>query len=431
MPLQFRVPPQPRTSSLPSTDTSNSVNKDLESEHESLADRLLQDIDDNLTQRPIHFRFLRTCIGFMTLFLVLFCGRRIIEESYGIRANGRSKTVKNELSTATNSTISIKDKTLEAHTTSQAISPRSKYLKLAMLISFPNSGTSFTLATVRSASNSKVAGTACLDNTDAFDPVYRSKPRRGPHYIPNETHQHHLARPRKYILTKTHCAGYDNAPMTSPVSYLVPRQNFIKECHKTCSPERSEVEPDGVAWNKFYFNESLVGSFVHLLRDPFDNIVSRWHCHLNGIETKYPEEISKYSKTAEGFQKFCADRDAYYLLNEAPYLARELVESGEGVPCRTDFLRYVQWHNHAFAMTGKLRKPVHILHYQDFRDDYNGTMSKLLDFLELPFASDGESFRWSDYSDYYTAEQRRVIKRFVKHLASSETLNALTRYGFD
>jgi len=376
---------------------------------------------------------IRTCIVVLFLFLVLH-GRGQLEESS--RPRSRNGTIRvPDVPAGLN--FGVHSTTNNEVVPSTMMSPRSKHLKLAMLISFPNSGTSFTLSTVRRASRQHVAGTACLANYEQFSPVYRSRRKRGPHFIPvddDDYDQDQIQRPQKYILTKTHCTGYDNSPMPSPTNYLVPQERFTKACHKVCSPDELQVNEKETTheegtWRLFYFNETLVGSFVHLFRDPFDNIVSRWHCHMAGAEVKHPHEVNKWERTVDGFQTFCRERDEYHRWKEAPFLPRELVEAAEGVPCRTDFLRYVQWHNRAFEMTLSLAKPVHILHYLDFRDNYNGTLEKLLNFLELPHVADGDNFRWNDYTIYFTDEQRKATKRFINFYASNETRHELSRYG--
>jgi hypothetical protein len=60
----------------------------------------------------------------------------------------------------------------------------------------------------------------------------------------------------------------------------------------------------------------------------------------------------------------------------------------------------------------------------------NGTMTKLLNFLELPFVSHGLDFSWKNYSEYYTDDQRRATKHFVNLYASPELKRELKLYGF-
>lgn len=414
----------------------SNVNKDRKSANNSskLATTpfLVDGNNEQNAKSRIHVLFIRTCLVLLSLFLILH-GRGEVEKG----SAGRIRNVASRITTtSTEMDVDLPFVNNNEELNPVIMNPRSKNLKLAMLISFPNSGTSFTLSTVRSASRQHVAGTACLENEEQFFPVYRSRRKRGPHFIPVDDEYHEqIERPQKFILTKTHCSGYDNSPMPSPTKYLIPQERFTKACHKVCSPEPIELNQQDndneVVWRIFHFNESLVGSFVHLFRDPFDNIVSRWHCHMAGAEVKHPHEVNKWERTAAGFQTFCRERDEYHQFNEAPTLPRELVEAAEGVPCRTDFLRYVQWHNRAFNMTQKLNKPVHILHYLDFRDNYNSTLEKLLNFLELPHVADGDKFRWNDYSDYFTDEQRTATKRFIKFYSSPETLQELARYGIE
>lgn len=317
------------------------------------------------------------------------------------------------------------------------ISPAYNYsenLKLAMLISFPNSGTSYTLSAVRESSEHHVGSTSCLPKKKEkkYTPVYNNISQHGPHFTPASSRRmKQLLRPHKYILTKTHCDGYDNAPEPSPWNYIITQKDFARGCRRVCSPVPSNSTSESTTtWESFYFDESLIGTFVHLFRDPFDNIVSRWHNHMSHAPTKYPEEVGKWENSAAGFQAFCRSRDDHHQFHEAPHLPSELVKATQGVPCRTDFIRYVQWHNHAFRMTKMLEKPVHIVHYFDYRDDMNGTMTKLLNFLELPFVSDGLDFSWKNYSEYYTDDQRRATKNFVNLYASPELKRELKLYGF-
>lgn len=323
----------------------------------------------------------------------------------------------------------------ESNLTAAVELPRADNLKLAMLLSFPNSGTSFTLSTVRRASQHHVGSTACLEKrkTHYFTPVFSSIPQHGPHFTPiSSSAKRRLSRPKEYILTKTHCDGYDNSPTPTPWKYIISQDKFKEGCRKVCSPLPSYIQPDHESkWDFFLFDEALIGSFVHLFRDPFDNIISRWHNHMKAAKWKYPDEVGKWNTTASGFQAFCRERDEYHRKHEAPYLPQALVNASEGVPCKTDFVRYIQWHNHAFTMTENLNKPVHILHYVDYRDDYNVTILKLLSFLELPFAADGDDFQWRDYADYFTPEQRNATKYFIKKFAYPEFLHELGRYGFE
>lgn len=352
-----------------------------------------------------------------------------------IESNFVSKTAESNLQTSDfDGNLKPKNQsTVESDFISQEVN-NTDNLKLAMLISFPNSGTSFTLSAVQKASEHHVGSTACLPKKKErkYTTIFSNTSQPGPHFQPASSRRmKQLLRPEKYILTKTHCDGYDNSPQPSPLNYIVTQSEFSKGCRKVCSPLPSRVQPDNAtSWKFFHFDQSLIGSFVHLFRDPFDNIVSRWHNHLSHAPTKYPQEVGKWENSPSGFQAFCQGRDEYHQFHEAPSLPDELVKATQGVPCKTDFVRYVQWHNHAFRMTQVLQKPVHIIHYFDYRDDYNGTMYKLLNFLELPFASDGLDFHWRDYSDYFTAEQRNATIHFIKLYASPPLIKELTRYGF-
>jgi len=107
--------------------------------------------------------------------------------------------------------------------------------EVVWLMSFPNSGTSFTLHLVQSASKRTSAtnyeretenarrgipGTSLLQHMESND---KKSPLVGPYIISDDT-----VLPKKYILTKTHCAGY---VIDSPIRlYTANHTEFLRGC---------------------------------------------------------------------------------------------------------------------------------------------------------------------------------------------------------
>ena len=69
----------------------------------------------------------------------------------------------------------------------------------------------------------------------------------------------------KYLLTKTHC---DNYCAFCPPSYKGTLERFIIAC--SIDTEKGKIY-------KEYNSKGLVKRAIHLVRDPFDNLVSRYH----------------------------------------------------------------------------------------------------------------------------------------------------------
>jgi len=99
------------------------------------------------------------------------------------------------------------------------------------------------------------------------------------------------------------------------------------------------------------------------------------------------------------------------------------------LPCHAEWYRFVQWHNHAIALTEKLGIPVHYLYYEDYTTAFNTTVTDLLAFLELDAVHDPFPFNpGHTYEAYYDAEQRRQAAAFVQTVATPATWNLIQRY---
>jgi hypothetical protein len=129
--------------------------------------------------------------------------------------------------------------------------------EVALLLSFPNSGTTFTLENTEKMSNRTVATNyAFSDSLEGEYPVFANSPD-GPFLYKNS-----LSVPR-IVLTKTHCSpGCDMCPLKRSVQTL---NDFKIGC----------FQGNNLAALVTHYNSSIAKKAVHLFRDPFDNIVSR------------------------------------------------------------------------------------------------------------------------------------------------------------
>lgn len=132
------------------------------------------------------------------------------------------------------------------------------------LMSFPNSGTSFTLHLVRTSTNYTTGTNYALEGDikdQPSEPVFPGeKGLEGPFYelIPNV----HTTEPKKYILTKTHCHGFCGSRRCP--NYIHTSRSFQMGCRsgfRAVKGENGEMEQVRVTYDK-----EIVKAAIHLFR---------------------------------------------------------------------------------------------------------------------------------------------------------------------
>jgi Sulfotransferase domain len=224
------------------------------------------------------------------------------------------------------------------------------------------------------------------------------------------------------VLTKTHCGGYcgDCLPIENADS-------FLSHC------------ATGNELRGIYFEYDLtqvkVDRAVHLIRDPIDNIVARYHYHAKKVLHRNETELVKrYTYDSEGFANYCKDSLAVLLhRNEVPDdypLDGKVIKELQDIPCFVDLFRYIQWHNLAFLTTQEsLKIPTLVVHYEEYSNNLNKTLLSLLNFLELPLrGAPAEFVSGKSYHDYFSHDQRSKILHATKLLSSPTTWSYLERY---
>jgi hypothetical protein len=260
-------------------------------------------------------------------------------------------------------------------------------------------------------------------------------------------HRPAMKLPPTHILTKTHCGGYcDDCP---PKSYVFDKHGvdrFYQACrtgHVSNTRGKLIVIP--------YPTWELIEKAIHLIRDPFDNIVARWHLAMknrmpeNGLSKRknvvVPEEWLSMAnpRSPEGFRAWCRfvdRRDEVRLVKSSsrtkkPWIDTSIRQQMKGVPCAAEWFRYTQWHNLAAAMVTEQNIPTHLLYYESYSTQYNQTVQGILDFLQLPWVRSPVPFvPGKTYHDYYTPSEALAAMQLVKSLATSETWE-LVRHYFD
>ena len=302
-------------------------------------------------------------------------------------------------------------------------------LGVVWLMSFPNSGTSFTIHLTREASNTTTATNYACEGEIKDKPgvpVFNSS-ENGPFFelIPDRF----TNIPPKYILTKTHCGGFCSS--CHPNGYLETSRSFQTAC---MSGQRGVMTDKGIdiLWKGITYNSSFVKKAIHVVRHPLDNVVARFHLYQKREKAlKNKAFTTKYPYNSMGFSRWCADQDKKHDLRNFRWIDNALADKLDAVPCRQEFFMYLQWHNLAFDTTRSLGLPTLMHYYDDYTEDQEKATERLLTFLELPRVSGGEPFSPGKiYRDYYTPEQKAAILDLIKEQASAETWNWLKDYDF-
>ena len=307
------------------------------------------------------------------------------------------------------------------------------------LMSFPNSGTSYTLDMIRTASNRSV-GTNYGDvhinyNTNASMPVHEND-LDGPFWA-----DQHMIRPTEYVLTKTHCTGYCNH--CRPSAYLSSPHNFLLGCRGT-----KRIDSKGRVRKSVYSHEQ-VAKVIHILRNPFDNLVSRYHLEWKRVQRimereKDPKKLAalqamNYTRDTDGFRRFCRDAkdagDAGETWHDSRTVDQEVLALIQNVPCHIDVFRYVQWHNLAnivlrdFMDAKSGTRPLYTMHYEDYGTDFTTKKKELLKFCGLKEVAEPAEFKKSDgYVDYFTKKEQKAVVKAIRLLATHDTWEQLERY---
>jgi hypothetical protein len=292
--------------------------------------------------------------------------------------------------------------------------------RIAWLMSFPNSGTSYTSYLIRTVTLTNTAsnyGHECV--TEDRSSLSQSVGIFADNPIPSwtESWNNRLRQPSQgYILTKTHCGGFSFCKSCD--SHIYNSHTFLKKCL-----EGDYVTGDatsGFEISKGLASKDKIARAVHIIRDPFDNVVARFHLERKTLAKR---NKAHYANTREGFRDFCDDLGKIGRAQQQQQ-ARLFFEDvlDLDIPCQADFYRYIQWHNLAFTTTWDLGIPTLVVHYESYTNNFNETKNDLLEFLEQDEVNDAPTFiTGKTYRDYYTPNEIDAVSRMFDRLALRET----------
>ena len=181
------------------------------------------------------------------------------------------------------------------------------------------------------------------------------------------------------------------------------------------------------------YSPDLVKKAVHIFRNPMDNIVSRFRYEwMQQAKSNQNNWANNYPKNREGFRRWCTHLNANrtkIMSSSIHWIDPSLKEVMDGVPCVTEFYRYVQWHNLAFATTSDLQVPSLVFYYEDYSSRFKEVTEELTNFLGLKQLGEAPKFIDNkEYGDYYTTTDKQAIAKFIKEFATKPTWQILEHY---
>lgn len=295
--------------------------------------------------------------------------------------------------------------------------------KVVWLASYPNSGTSYTMTMVQRATNLATAtqygAEVTIENEDP-SPVFPDSPD-GPFWDASGNIGTKRSLPSHYIMTKTHCGG--RCVKCPANEYVTDAATFLKACEKTSGFRRQK---------RFESSSSVqdVAKVIHLIRNPFDNIIARFHLEQKHIIAKNPGLESFLPRNATGFRRWCADLDKTYSYEDKHYFNSQQQSLMRIIPCHAEFFKYAQWHN--LLMEATLHLPTLIIFYEDYHTAQNSTSQQIFDFLQQERSDELRPFRSPPmYSDHFRASERTSAKEFLETVSSATTWSLLRPRYFD
>ncbi|KAL7575339.1 hypothetical protein ACA910_001857 [Epithemia clementina (nom. ined.)] len=305
--------------------------------------------------------------------------------------------------------------------------------EIVWLMSFPNSGTSYTLVNIKSMTNCAIGSNY---GRNEWGKEHVNRYQNGP-YVEREWHL-----PPTSLLTKTHCGGYKisrgrrtRGSVNNGMFWEDPRdEDFSWACAQGYEPSSSIV----------------IRKAIHLIRNPFDNLVSRMHNRINRLTRNLGQlgrdKIQKqFSDSRQGFLNYCRT-----FIDEKLDITKK--KRSIALPCASEWYRYVVWHNRAlelFQRDAARQVPVpsshthiqqvHRVYYESYTTDFNATVTGLLDFLNLSATAaaamnDGKGqivpFEGATrtYLQFYTKTEFDQAKRLVQAWATPECWKVIRHY---
>lgn len=227
-----------------------------------------------------------------------------------------------------------------------------------------------------------------------------------------------LKRSKKKVAIRTSGAGY--CFFCHPKDYYF--VNFFKA-------SATGVEYKNGKMRKIQYDGRIVKKMVHLIRDPFDNIVARYYSFVR-LMNKDQVSVTKankakYTLDPDGFQSWCKDQDRKFFDADLSFLPVRLHQLARKTPCRQEFIKYVKFHMNAMKMARENNIELLVVKFEDYVTHTDRIVKRVNKFIETPTLEDDMTTPFSGagkwmFGHYYTLHQRTKISKLLKNLTSKE-----------
>jgi len=289
--------------------------------------------------------------------------------------------------------------------------------KLAWFISFPEAGTTYTMHIIQQVSGKSTAsnyGTVMIDDNGNNVPVASDSipvffDRDGPSF------SNLMPSPSKYILTRSHSHGtcYD----CPPYKYLGPSAHL-----RHMNTNRFGSRMVNGQMETFEYDMGLVEKLMVLVRDPMDNIASRFFVKverelMNGNENY----VRTYRKDVFGFRQWCQDMNSSSQYNDMErnwYSKLGFWEEASAVPCRAEFVKLFSFYNMIRQLGIRYGLDMKTVTLKDLAENPEATITDMFTYLELPVANEIPDTRLgtSQFHHFYTDDEMRAIAKLAQKL---------------
>jgi hypothetical protein len=295
---------------------------------------------------------------------------------------------------------------------------------IAWLMTYPNSGTSFTMQLVHHVSNLTIATNYGKEyqhrSLEYLEPVPLSNDSpNGPFLLFPEKP---LPSADSFILTKTHCGGYC---LVCRGSNIMSKDTFKRNCALGMKVTKNMKK------RTVTYDFNIAEKAIHVIRDPFSNVVSNFHLDWNRHKkTNDTEWLQKYPNNSSGFKQWCRYVDDFRSTVEDQHSSfLSISKLYKEVPCYTIFHMLIQWHTLAREVMLDLHLPTLVIHYEEYEHNFESTVSNIMEFLNLPRALDPIAFiSGKDYKDYFSFEEQLAVKKLVQAISDDWTWNEISKY---
>eukprot|EP00558_Chaetoceros_sp_UNC1202_P010357 CAMPEP_0197247092 /NCGR_PEP_ID=MMETSP1429-20130617/26094_1 /TAXON_ID=49237 /ORGANISM="Chaetoceros sp., Strain UNC1202" /LENGTH=260 /DNA_ID=CAMNT_0042707911 /DNA_START=1 /DNA_END=786 /DNA_ORIENTATION=- len=229
------------------------------------------------------------------------------------------------------------------------------------------------------------------------------------------------ALPEHLVLTESQCSGFCLPPCI-PEEYIETDASFEESCRDVDTGTVGLPTP-----------KSEVKKIVHLIRDPFSNVVSRFHEYRE--QTKYKSRKSNFhGDDRTGFHNWCKmDEQTMKDVEASPLIANQVKLLMKDVPCASEFFKYIAWHNHVVEMIWNEDYESMEIYYEEYDSEVlrKALVKQLAAFMNYAVV-DNDTFpsfiSVNSYTGYFTKEEKKSVEKLVKGLALTRTARLLDRY---